>query len=107
MPKPDGPQFIRLYHYAGTLGDVGEESVRKRGLLPFSQLHPDFYEEGEKHPHHDLVFGFDTPRGRGRAEDVVEFEVPAHEAVKMNDAGAHYVARAILPQEIKRITRQS
>jgi hypothetical protein len=106
MSKPNGPQFIRLYHYAGTLGEKGEKSVRERGLLPFRQLHPDFYwDEDEVHPDHNRVFGFDTPRGRGHIEDVVEFEVPANEAIKMDDTGAHYVERSITPQEIKKITR--
>jgi hypothetical protein len=109
MSKPDGPQFIHLYHFAGTLGDSGEQSIRKRGLLPLRTLHPDFYDDDEWVSDHERVWAFDSSKGRGRPEDMVEFKVPLSDVEKhgTGNAGTIYsVPRTVTPEEIVNIIRR-
>ena len=89
----------RLYHY-GALGEKGAESVRTKGLLPFRQLHPDFYDDDEWTPDHDSVWAFDDPAKvvPGLGKDRVVFEVPETD-VRYRGSVPH-VQRAVTPEEI-------
>ena len=105
FPQVDLLPRTTLYHY-GSLGDRGKASVAQRGLLPFTELYPDFYDKSEETPEdHSRVWGFSDPdvHPPTLGDDRVTYRVPSYEVDFSRGPNIGSVGRAVDPSEIERI----